>query len=92
MIGADVRAMDEDSRSVWLNAAIIKVNQDPLGKQGVRVRGNATAPQGELLPLALQPCCSALAAPRLLLLLPLLLLPVLTAASLSLNSLEASAR
>ena len=45
MIGADVRAMDKDSRSVWLNKGLIAAHQDPLGKQGVRLRGNATSPQ-----------------------------------------------
>lgn len=45
MIGADVRTMDPDSKSVWLNRGLIAAHQDPLGKQGVRIRGNATAPQ-----------------------------------------------
>ena len=45
MIAADVRKMDADSRSVWLNKGLIAINQDPLAKQGVRVRGNASACQ-----------------------------------------------
>jgi hypothetical protein len=45
MIGADVRSMDADSRSVWLNKGLIQANQDPLGRQGTRVRGNTTACQ-----------------------------------------------
>ena len=44
MIGADIRTMDADSRSVWLNKGLIAAHQDPLGKQGVRIRGNATVP------------------------------------------------
>ena len=27
---------------VWLNEELIRVNQDPLGTQGSRIRGNAT--------------------------------------------------
>lgn len=45
MIGADIRSMDADSRSVWLNHGLIAAHQDPLGKQGIRLRGTATAPQ-----------------------------------------------
>ena len=45
MIGSDIRVMDDDSRGVWLNKGLIAANQDPLGKQGLRVRGNATACQ-----------------------------------------------
>eukprot|EP00656_Telonema_subtile_P036006 TRINITY_DN3997_c0_g1_i1.p1 TRINITY_DN3997_c0_g1~~TRINITY_DN3997_c0_g1_i1.p1 ORF type:complete len:399 (-),score=70.22 TRINITY_DN3997_c0_g1_i1:134-1330(-) len=45
MIGADVRSIDADSLSVWLNSGLISVNQDPLGKQGTRVRGNSTVYQ-----------------------------------------------
>lgn len=42
MIGADMRNMSVEFREVWLNEELIRVNQDPLGKQGVRIRGNAT--------------------------------------------------
>ena len=42
MIGADMREMSAEFQQVWLNEEIIRVNQDPLGKQGVRVRGNAS--------------------------------------------------
>ena len=45
MIGADVRSMDPDSRSVWLNKGLLRAHQDPLGLQGTRIRGNATACQ-----------------------------------------------
>eukprot|EP00040_Diaphanoeca_grandis_P005484 m.33018 g.33018 ORF g.33018 m.33018 type:complete len:559 (-) comp16742_c0_seq1:85-1761(-) len=45
MIGADVRSIDDDGRSVWLNRGLLKAHQDPLGKQGVRIRGNSTARQ-----------------------------------------------
>ena len=45
MIAADVRTMDANSRAVWLNKGLVAANQDPLGKQGERVRGNASACQ-----------------------------------------------
>jgi len=71
MIGADVRAMDDDSRSVWLNKGLIAAHQDPLGKQGTRVRGNATSPQvwrrelqgGDLLVVVFNPGTSGSAPP-----------------------------
>lgn len=40
MIGCDVRKMDETTRSILLNKEIIAIDQDPLGKQGIRVMRN----------------------------------------------------
>jgi hypothetical protein len=42
MIGADVREMSEEFKAVWLNEELIRVSQDPLGHQGIRLRGNAS--------------------------------------------------
>lgn len=71
MIGADVRNMDDDSRSVWLNKGLIAAHQDPLGRQGTRVRGNATSPHvwrrdlqgGDLLVVVYNPDVSGTAPP-----------------------------
>ncbi len=37
MIGSDIRNMDESTRNILLNKDIIAIDQDELGKQGVRV-------------------------------------------------------
>lgn len=37
MIGCDVRAMNDVTRDILLNAEAIAVNQDPLGRQGYRI-------------------------------------------------------
>ncbi len=39
MIGCDVRAMDDFTRSLLTDAALLAVNQDRLGRQAVRVQG-----------------------------------------------------
>lgn len=42
MMGADLRALDRSFQAIWLNKGLIGVNQDPLGRPGVRVVGNAS--------------------------------------------------
>jgi alpha-galactosidase len=41
MIGADIRTMDERTKEILTNAEVIALNQDPLGRPGVRVRSDA---------------------------------------------------
>ncbi len=43
MLGCDVRAMNQATRDIVLNRAVIVVNQDPLGRQGYRVGGTGWA-------------------------------------------------
>jgi alpha-galactosidase len=37
MIGSDIRNMDESTKTILLNKEIIAIDQDVLGKQGIRV-------------------------------------------------------
>jgi alpha-galactosidase len=37
MVGCDIRNMNETTKSILLNKDIIDIDQDPLGKQGIRV-------------------------------------------------------
>ncbi|MBN1180160.1 MAG: glycoside hydrolase family 27 protein [Anaerolineae bacterium] len=43
MLGCDARAMNQATRDIVLNRAVIAVNQDPLGRQGYRVGGTGWA-------------------------------------------------
>ncbi|KAH1255990.1 Alpha-galactosidase 1 [Glycine max] len=42
IIGCDVRNMTEDTKEILSNTEVIAVNQDPLGKQGKKVRMEST--------------------------------------------------
>lgn len=38
MIGCDVRAMDKETAEILMNREVLAINQDPLGKQAVRIK------------------------------------------------------
>ena len=40
IVNLDVRNMDEQSKEILLNKEIISIDQDPLGKQGYKIRDN----------------------------------------------------